>query len=317
MQKKENDLDLGTNRKPAFVGASADGARPRGVRPVYLIDRTEMGSSKLSREQALMELVQPIPQEEASFRYRELAYVYPDYIKIFKFNGTHPKLMPGFEASKKQKSSGLNTPINKALDELRSIRRSKQNVRDIIICNDFELFCTFTIASDRQDIAKSKTKIQNWFKNQRNRKGKCHYLAVPELHSDKESLHFHIVIKGFTGELKEAINPKTGKPLKEYGRQIYNIPSFTLGFTKVQMMDNAPVSKEKVSSYISKYITKDMPRFFGKNRYYASKSLIRPQKIYNPPYYFRQFPISQKFINDYVEIQLFLRTEGMVEDGTW
>jgi hypothetical protein len=321
MQKKENDLELGTNRKPAFVGASADGARPRGVSSVDLIDRTKMGSSTLSREQELMELVRPISQEEASFSYRELAYVYPDFIKIFKANTRHRKLIPGFEASTKQSNSGLSEPINKALSEFRSIRRAKQKVRDLIICNDFELFCTFTIATNRQDIAKSKTKIQNWFKNQRSRKGKICYLAVPEFHpkalkEGREELHFHILIKGFTGELREAINPKNGKSLKRYGRQFYNIPSFTLGFTKVQYMDTTPETKAKISNYVSKYITKDMPQFFGKNRYYASKNLIRPQKIYNPPPWFRQHPLSQKFINDYGETQFFLRTEGMVEDGS-
>src|SRR5690606_37057624 len=104
------------------------------------------------------------------------------------------------------------------------------------------------------------------------RNGKFEYLIIPEFHKDM-ALHFHALIKGYKGKIKKAINPKTNKPLTKNGRLIYVFPGYTSAFNNVQKIEQTPESHKKVGSYIRKYITKDMPILFGKNRYWASNSL--------------------------------------------
>jgi len=73
---------------------------------------------------------------------------------------------------------------------------------------------------------------------------------------------------------------------------------------------------EKVSSYVRKYITKDMPTFHGKNRYFCSQGLQRPEVhknsdiLYNPDIFphmtevFSTLNFSIYRSNDTLDIQL-------------
>jgi len=91
------------------------------------------------------------------------------------------------------------------------------------------------------------------------------------------ALHFHALIKDYHGTLSPAFHPKTGKPLlnKRTKTQVFNLPDFHLGNTKGVYCDNNP----RLASYMTKYITKDMPVFSGKKRYWATKGLQRPIKF--------------------------------------
>jgi hypothetical protein len=158
-----------------------------------------------------------------------------------------------------------------SLSDFDSIRRTKTTISDIVLCNDFDLFCTFTFAADRQNVDKCKSKMSSWLKVQRQTYGRFKYIIVPEFHKDGKSIHFHALFKGYNGPLVDSGH-------KVHKRIAYNMDNYSHGFSTAVKIDNI----DKVSSYIKKYITKDMPKFIGKKRYWVSSQLDRPLKIQNP-----------------------------------
>lgn len=210
-----------------------------------------------------------VPEYDIFQEVREYVKIYPNYLRLYSYDTPIKHRIAGFEPSHvelKSAKSGSN-PDNIT----RSLRRTKTAITDLCLCNDFDLFCTFTFKKDRQNVEKSKSKMKSWLHNQQNRVGAFSYLIVPEYHKDGKSLHFHALFKSYKGSLKKT-------HLLQNGRNIYNITSYKSGFSTAVPIDN----KEKVSNYIRKYITKDMPEFAGKHRYWSSKGLIRPQKLINP-----------------------------------
>lgn len=162
----------------------------------------------------------------------------------------------------------------------RSVRRSKRTVYDLVLCNPFELFATFTIAEDRYDDQKSKEKIINWHHNQRARNGKFQYLIVPERHKDG-ALHFHSVIAGYKGKLKQSYGPRE-KPIIKYEKPVYEFPEYKSGFSSVQEIGNEKTDRSMVATYITKYITKDIENVTYQKRYWTSNGLLRPITEDNP-----------------------------------
>lgn len=107
-------------------------------------------------------------------------------------------------------------------------------------------------------------------------------MIVPEFHLDGKAIHFHALLKNYPGEIVRAINPKTGKKLVKKGRKVYSIPSYNLGLEEVYKIEDTPESHAKVGNYVRKYITKDMPLFKGKHRYWSSNDLSLPTIEDNP-----------------------------------
>lgn len=223
-------------------------------------------------------IIEPVTEAEASYTVSAVATYYPDFTKVYIPNIPYHKLKPGFEF-REQVAKSDRDPID---DSDRSIRRTKKTVKDYVLCNRFELFATFTFATNRQDIDHCKRRMNNWLKNQKKRRGGFDYLIVPELHSDKTSLHFHALIRGYNGKIEVAINPKTGKPVIKGKTTFYTLPGYTLGFTNVKIIDYSNSGHLKLARYVSKYITKDMPLFAQKNRYWGSHGLKLPEKEDNP-----------------------------------
>lgn len=226
--------------------------------------------------------MQPYPHYQ-TFKYIT-AYikVYPKFVRLYQYDSPISVQDSGYEERNRNCSSGN---FKDPLREFDSLRRTKTKISDITICNDFDLFCTFTFSpekvNDRADTSECKSKMQKWLKNQREIHGKFKYVIVPEYHKDGKSLHFHALFKNYKGSLKDS-----GK--LQRGRKVYNITSYRTGFTTAVKIDNI----EKVSSYIKKYITKEMPKFEGKKRYWCSDNLKRPDKIHNPdidPFTLSQF----------------------------
>ena len=189
---------------------------------------------------------------------------------------------PKKKLTRKPPNSGTRSPE----DLERSIRRSKKAVREYSEYNKFEILATFTFKSDRQNIPKCMTRMNTWLKNQQKRNGEFQYLFVPEFHKDGKTVHFHALIRGYKGKLKEAIHPRTGKPLIKYGRQAYNFAEYRHGFAEAQMIEDTPESHAKVGNYVGKYITKDMtPALFGKHRYWRSSGVKPPETEDNPAWF--------------------------------
>ena len=162
-----------------------------------------------------------------------------------------------------------------------SLMRSKTRITDYTLANNFDLFTTFTFDPqkvDSLDFQYAKSKMSNWLKIQKRSSPDLKYLIVAELHKESGRIHFHALLKNFTGELKLAYNKNNTVKIKN-GRKIYNIGNYKWGWSTAVKIDNI----EKVSSYIQKYITKDMLKITNKKRYWTSRNLVKPQKTYNVP----------------------------------
>lgn len=197
--------------------------------------------------------------------------IYPDFVRLTKFKT--PYLARRFDYDERRygetkKHVGV---VDSEDYELISLRRAKTILIDLTLTNHFDLFATFTFAKDRQDVDAKKRQMAYWLNNQRILHGKFLYLVVPEFHKDKKALHFHGLFSGYNGNLVDSGHVQKG-------RVIYNILSYRAGFTTAVKIDDL----EKVSSYVTKYITKDMPRFRNKQRYWRSNGLKLPLKIINP-----------------------------------
>lgn len=218
-----------------------------------------------------------------------VAKIYPQFTRIYEYKIQVEDLY-WFAPENRSKRLKMANKIkyNDTDSELDSIRRTKTLISDLMICNEFDMFATFTFngskkyarqygyaITDRTDIDLLKTKMQKWLKNQRDIHGKFQYLIVPEYHKDGKALHFHALLKGYKGTLFDTGKTKGARP-------IYNISSYKLGHSTVIPIDDNKVSYRKVSSYIKKYITKDMPQFRNKKRYWSSQGLNKPLKVPNP-----------------------------------
>lgn len=224
----------------------------------------------------------------------EIAYLVYARQKTYKYsteiyisNKPYEKLDSGYELVKKNtRSSGVGT-ITSEEDKLeRSVRRSYISMKDIVLCNAFEMFATFTFKAGRDDPELCKEKMCGWLKRQRKIAKSFQYIIVSEFHHDGISLHFHALIKGYKGKVVRSINPKTGKPLVKKKREVYDLQNYTLGHCEVYYIGETEEDKIKTGFYLLKYVKKETPIFKNKRRYWASLGLDKPIIIDNPQEWF-------------------------------
>lgn len=168
-----------------------------------------------------------------------------------------------------------------------SMNRTINNVYGLSRSNKWEWFFTLTfnpLKVDRTNYTECQKKLTKWLNNMRQRYAPdMVYLLVPELHKDGKSFHFH----GLFSNIGNMPLFDSGKRDKQ-GRVVYNIGSyyengtlkyvkgaFRLGFTTVTSVGDTG----KASSYLCKYITKDLCSVtFNKRRYWASKNINRAKE---------------------------------------
>lgn len=175
-------------------------------------------------------------------------------------------------------SSQFFSDIDQELEnKLRSIRRTKQTVKDYVLSNDFDMFWTLTYATNRESDVDCIKRMQNWVKRKREKYGKFSYIIIPERHKNG-CLHFHMLTKGYRGSIVDS-----GKKNKK-GQIVFNADSWSHGFSTVVKIKGSIEDTSKVASYVTKYITKQIDDVhFGKNsrRYWSSKGLLKPKMINN------------------------------------
>lgn len=183
----------------------------------------------------------------------------------------------------------------------RSLRRTKKTIKDYVHMNDFDWFITFTFATERFEDNRSRQKMATWLRNQRKRNGKFRYVIVAEKHKNG-ALHFHGLVGGYEGRLTFAINPHTGLKIPDgRGDYVYNLVEFRLGYTTAKKItDNI-----RSVLYLLKYVTKENITEFGKNRYWASKNLNRPQIEENPQPFYKQIWADRHYVLDHGTILEF------------
>lgn len=154
----------------------------------------------------------------------------------------------------------VKSSFNRTVNELYKLTRQ---------CK-WEYFITLTYASsvvDRYDFDLCMKKANNWFKNQHKRYAPdLQYIFVPEQHKDG-AWHIH----GLLARVGTMSFVYSGHIVKD--KKIYNLTGWKFGFSTATEVEDVV----RVSSYITKYITKDLCACTkGKKRYYRSRNIPEP-----------------------------------------
>lgn len=143
--------------------------------------------------------------------------------------------------------------------EVENGKRAVQKVYDLARSNEFDYFMTLTLSPDkvnRYDYDKCAECIYD-FTHWMAKRG-FRWIIVPEQHKDG-AYHFHGLVRG-------------DLPLTHHKDEVYNIANFEYGYTTATKIKD----RVRVSTYIAKYLTKEIVVPKGRKRYWASRSLERP-----------------------------------------
>lgn len=176
-----------------------------------------------------------------------------------------------------------------------SRRRALRAVRDLMECNQFDWFLTFTLNGERyaRDDYATFCKVVNKYLANRVQRHGWKYVAVMEYHHDGENLHLHAVVQADADSLKlvdsgTVLRPCGGRPVKlatalkqgyrrDELRTVYNVTDWVDGWSTAIHTYGSHMSLAK---YITKYITKSDDKVGGR-WYYSGGKLDRPRYIYD------------------------------------
>lgn len=179
------------------------------------------------------------------------------FLAINPFTGDMERMHEEYERSESEKDRSIKVSMNRTINKVYSYARS----------NVWDWFVTLTFNPEKVDsfsYEECVKRLQNWLIVQRRLCPDMKYIIVPEQHKSGR-FHFHGLFADCDG-LEFADSGLTDKK----GNPIYNIGRYRLGFsTATKVVDN-----ERVTKYISKYITKELCSVsFGKKRYWCSRNL--------------------------------------------
>lgn len=157
-----------------------------------------------------------------------------------------------------------------------NLARAKSLVKEYALCNPWDYWCTFTISKEnypnRTDLdrfAKDFAEFLHNYNRRADEEEKVKYLLVPEQHKDG-AWHMHGFIKGIKS--KDLVKNSNGYlEWKQYRKKF--------GYMTMDTIKD----KDKASSYILKYMTKDTDKNvtdLNKHLYYCSKGLERATELY-------------------------------------
>lgn len=212
------------------------------------------------------------PMNENVFEYNTKIKKFPDGSGKLKYHTFSS--IKGLYRKKGQGSS--KSPTTEEDRKKDNLYNSKQRLIDLVYCNSieepWEYFVTLTFNPDKVDSFSYSEVVQamhKWLDNMKHQNKQLKYILVPELHKSGR-IHIH-------GLFKKCPNLKlvdSGK--RKNGLIIYNLTNYKYGYTTVSKVQD----QEAVSVYVSKYMTKDLIKISGKNTYWCSKHLLRPQIEY-------------------------------------
>ena len=157
-----------------------------------------------------------------------------------------------------------------------SLSSTKNRIYNISRSNLWDWFITLTFDRERTDASDYDLVVRRlkiFLNNLQQRQcPDLKYLIVPEFHADNKHYHFHGLLSGCDGLRCKY----SGHDTKD-GQPIYNILNWTWGFTTATRVYDT----QRVSSYITKYITKESCIFLKeKHRYYCSRNINRAKPQY-------------------------------------
>lgn len=178
-----------------------------------------------------------------------------------------------------------------------SLSRTKRNIRELALCNDFEWFGTLTVATkgigeehcvDRYVLDEVQVKLKKLIRRFRDRanysRRNVRYLIITERHKDG-AFHFHGLFSGLDDLYLNDYGYLSSKTFDELG---FN------SFSKIN--DYA-----RCCNYITKYITKDCVKNSHNQIYISSRGLKKATRFTlddNPNFFY-------DYQNDYCQIKDF------------
>ena len=176
-----------------------------------------------------------------------------------------------------------------------SFKRAKDHIYDYILCNDWDFFFTGTINPKKMDSSKPKdclNPLKVWLQHMVQRYG-ISYIAIFE-HHKKGRIHMHGLIKQNPAKPLKIVDSGTKiyfgfkKPMKnrtakryglspENGKTVYNLSTWRFGWSTVIQVYGSP---QQLAHYVTKYITKDNKKIFGKY-YWHSRDLQKPKVVFS------------------------------------
>lgn len=182
-----------------------------------------------------------------------------------------------------------------------NIRRAKNTIKELVLCNDWEYFITLTLDPkkyDRYNLQKFNKDLSQYIRDLRKKHNTdIKYLLIPEQHKNG-AWHMHGFLLGLPKSELELFSKEQKLPYYilnklENGEEIYNWPGYQKRFGNC---DIEPIrDKDRVSSYVTKYVTKDLEssiKELNAKMYYCSKGLNRAKvlkkgcttELYKPTY---------------------------------
>lgn len=221
---------------------------------------------------------------------KELDY----YILFFEYEDENGKKVLDMLDTRKFRDKPERSPSDPRSD---SIKRAKQMIFDIVYENDWKYFLTITFDGkdfDRTDPKKVLKPLKTWLNHAVERKG-LKYILVPEYHKNG-GIHCHALIndcgfklvdsctrlvKGYSKPVRiETIKrkhlcEKLGCDMSDF-KTVYNVSDWKYGYsTAIETYGQA----SNLAFYVTKYITKDVKKIFGKF-FWSSKNINRKPKEY-------------------------------------
>ena len=167
-----------------------------------------------------------------------------------------------------------------------SLKRAKDEIFDYVLNNRFSYFFTGTINPEFFDSQNPKVLIkpvQDWLRNKVQRNN-LSYIMIAERHKVSNGIHFHGCLSGenlnfedsgtklYKGYNKPVSNEKAQLLGLSDGRTVYNLVNWGFGFSTAIQLQGNPLN---YAYYITKYITKDCKKIFGKF-FWHSRNLKKP-----------------------------------------
>lgn len=225
------------------------------------------------------------------------------HLTTYKLGDTFKYVSTNLINIKQEKNSTKKSQKNTNEKYFCNIIRAKTTIKNLILCNSFNYFVTLTFNNNfnRYELSNLRTKINNKLRKLR----KLHnlpfkFLLVAEQHKDG-AWHFHgLLDRSIDNFLYINKNLYLSCEIFDY-----------FGYNSFSIIEDI----DKVSSYMTKYITKDFKkREKGKHLYFASQNLNKP-RILNDFVYDNKFLKDDFFDyhNDYCGIKYSLKDEGVIK----
>lgn len=213
------------------------------------------------------------------YKTRFFVYTYNDNdFRIVKIKSCR---VDGFEEEKQFGTFDYNS------DEVSrvSLSRTKRNIREIALCNEFEYFATLTIDSklnDRYSLEDCQFRLKKILKKIKRNNKDFIYIFITERHKDG-AFHFHGLVSNFDDLY-----------INDNGYYCSRIFTQELGFNSFSKIRDYT----KTCNYITKYITKDCVKNLHNQVYISSRGLKKATREE-----FSYIDFNPTFTNDYCEIQ--------------